>query len=840
MSQYTFTTKIGEGGFSIVFNAIHTTTNTPVIIKKIINGASNHRINKMAENEIKKLQILNHPQIPKILNYFQLETFMCVVFENHGTTTLRNKMDFYYNKDIYTISSLRSLNDIIILFTQLVDILAYIHSVNIVHNDLKPENIIWGYDNKIYLIDFGSAAFSNITGSTKRSRTISYAGSAPELIKNVKISKENECFIDIWSLGVIMMDVIIGFIVLDGTDESESIEEMLINNIWDFNIMLGNYFSEYPKLMELWDSVPDELKMIISKCLSLNPTKRPKMNELLLDDKFTKLLNTKTSVVQNFKNPQQTDFITKMQLKIDKLEKIIADRPKTFKMVNKLTSHTNIINTIIYSPCGNYIASGSQDTTIRIWTVSNNKLFQLLDEQHNPISCLSYSPSGTFLVCGTSNGVEDTKIIIREKMANNYFRIIQTLNLQNSKINSIAYSPCGNYIAFVVIQILTSKNYLHIIKRSGDFTFNKFQILELIDYESKHLTYSPCGDYILLENAIFKKSVNGHFNLFGMTNVENQNINKDIEKLLETEFIKNIIPKIPPCWNKISGIPILNIYYGAICDTEIIKFKNNNENIKNKIKLINSLNLFDLFYHDLNIIKNIQFKEIIENIHRHVKNIQEMRENNRLINFRNNHNMSMCEGENFGNYETIEEVRGSFDHLYKKNDVYKNYTDDGLFFNFFDDINNISDVIFKMIIKEYLKYYKQLNNIIKKIENPPESTLPIIAKFSPCGNYTVSIVNGGLNIDIKEKNGDEFNLIQSIVNDDKNKINYLSYSPCGNYFITTTISSIKVYKKMYDNTFDIVQSLVGHNNNCVCYSHCGNYFIVGSTDNTIRIYTSVL
>ena len=196
MSQYNFTTKIGEGGFSIVFNSIDNKTNSPVIIKKIINAASNHRLHKLAENEIKKLQALNHPQIPKILNYFQLETFMCVVFENHGTTTLRNKMDFYYNKDMYKISALRSVNDIVTLFTQLIDILAYIHTINIVHNDLKPENIIWGDNNKIYLIDFGSAAFSNITGSTKRSRTVSYSGSCPEVIKNIKIFKENEFYVD--------------------------------------------------------------------------------------------------------------------------------------------------------------------------------------------------------------------------------------------------------------------------------------------------------------------------------------------------------------------------------------------------------------------------------------------------------------------------------------------------------------------------------------------------------------------------------------------------------------------------------------------------------------------
>ena len=142
-------------------------------------------------------------------------------------------------------------------------------------------------------------------------------------------------------------------------------------------------------------------------------------------------------------------------------------------------------------------------------------------------------------------------------------------------------------------------------------------------------------------------------------------------------------------------------------------------------------------------------------------------------------------------------------------------------------------------------YYQCIKNIfiqLEKIKNKQQLTtlpIPLIAKFSPCGNYTISIINGGSNIDIKEKIGTEFNLIQSIDNNEKRNINYLSYSPCGNYFIITTISSIKVYKKMYDNTFDIYQSLVGHNNSCVCYSPCGNYFIVGSTDNTIRICDNI-
>ena len=49
MSKYTFGSKIGQGGFSIVFDGIDNTTNTQVIIKKIINGAYNHRVNRIVE-----------------------------------------------------------------------------------------------------------------------------------------------------------------------------------------------------------------------------------------------------------------------------------------------------------------------------------------------------------------------------------------------------------------------------------------------------------------------------------------------------------------------------------------------------------------------------------------------------------------------------------------------------------------------------------------------------------------------------------------------------------------------------------------------------------------------
>ena len=142
-----------------------------------------------------------------------------------------------------------------------------------------------------------------------------------------------------------------------------------------------------------------------------------------------------------------------------------------------------------------------------------------------------------------------------------------------------------------------------------------------------------------------------------------------------------------------------------------------------------------------------------------------------------------------------------------------------------------------------IKFKNQIDNIIMQIENlitnPPEPTNPMIAKFSLEGNYIVSIGSTDSSIEIKHRVADEFKTIQIIEIDDKNKINYLTYSQCGNYFITTTRTSIKVYKKMYMNTFDITQTLVGHDNTCIQFSPCGKYFIVGSSDSSIRIYTII-
>ena len=151
-----------------------------------------------------------------------------------------------------------------------------------------------------------------------------------------------------------MLDAIIGMVILDGSDDSENIEEMLINNTWDFDIMMGNYFSENQNLIELWSVIPCELKIIIKKCLSLNPKDRPNINELKIDNNFKKILcllqedqdidallfslfeeNENISLQKHFDTNRQKKIDAEWLYQITRLEeidKIIEEEKKPIKL----------------------------------------------------------------------------------------------------------------------------------------------------------------------------------------------------------------------------------------------------------------------------------------------------------------------------------------------------------------------------------------------------------------------------------------------------------------------------------------------------------------------------
>jgi protein kinase X len=90
---------------------------------------------------------------------------------------------------------------------EIICALEYLHSRNIVYRDLKPENVLLGADGHVKLVDFG---FAKELSSTEGFRTYTNCGTityiAPEVIKNIGHGFQ----VDIWSLGVLICDLING------------------------------------------------------------------------------------------------------------------------------------------------------------------------------------------------------------------------------------------------------------------------------------------------------------------------------------------------------------------------------------------------------------------------------------------------------------------------------------------------------------------------------------------------------------------------------------------------------------------------------------------------------
>ncbi|MCB1144964.1 MAG: serine/threonine protein kinase, partial [Leptospiraceae bacterium] len=196
MERYTELNKINETGNSIIYKAKDNSIGRDVVIKKIRNPNKEYKIR--LEREIKILSKLEHPNIVPIYDtYEDLDGTLCYVMRYiEGKTLLDSIEDFDKNQRMR-------------VFSQILNVLDFVHKNNIIHRDLKPGNILIDSNHNLYLIDFGIAKDLD-ADYTRITRTGQYIGSqsysSPEQEKGEKLTQKS----DLYSLGLIFYEMIYG------------------------------------------------------------------------------------------------------------------------------------------------------------------------------------------------------------------------------------------------------------------------------------------------------------------------------------------------------------------------------------------------------------------------------------------------------------------------------------------------------------------------------------------------------------------------------------------------------------------------------------------------------
>lgn len=190
--KYKVIKHIASGGMSEVFLVEDMNNANQQWAVKVVNKES--KLSQKLIDETKILSELDHPNIPKMIDFFSSDDYIYLVMEYADGIVLS---DFLLQNEFEI-----SVEKIIRMGIQLCDILIYLHNqeVPIIYRDLKPGNIIMGEDGNIKLIDFGiSRRFhEDKMRDTVKIGTVGFA--APEQFEQ----KQSDQRTDLFSLGSLL------------------------------------------------------------------------------------------------------------------------------------------------------------------------------------------------------------------------------------------------------------------------------------------------------------------------------------------------------------------------------------------------------------------------------------------------------------------------------------------------------------------------------------------------------------------------------------------------------------------------------------------------------------
>ncbi len=197
--RYRIIDILGQGGVGITYKAQDLKSSQRVALKALsLRQMGDWKVLDLFEREAKILAQLEHPAIPRYLDYFQVDTL-----EDRAFYIAQELAEGKSLADLVEIGWRTNEDGVRRIATQILEILVYLHSLKppVVHRDIKPQNLIWGKDGKIFLVDFGAVQDTYRSTFAKGSTIVgTYGYMAPEQFRGQAVPAT-----DLYGLGATVL-----------------------------------------------------------------------------------------------------------------------------------------------------------------------------------------------------------------------------------------------------------------------------------------------------------------------------------------------------------------------------------------------------------------------------------------------------------------------------------------------------------------------------------------------------------------------------------------------------------------------------------------------------------